>query len=163
VTQSSGRRPSSISWMSSTRRAVSGVAIFWAAPAATTGPSWASTSVLRLRTARSRQMPLWVLAERRLKATSASREALAAASLARAGGDDLFIEPVLQRDDTALLAQQRRQRGDRDRHIRRLGAKENRVEPSLEIGGRRGRGLDVELGDRPGDSKPVLVHRRHMI
>ena len=57
----------------------------FAAPAFATGPSCASTSVRRLRTARSRQMPLWVLAERRLKATRSSSEAAASAWLALAG------------------------------------------------------------------------------
>ena len=75
------RRPVSISWISSTSRAVSGVGTPCWRPSSTTRPSCASTSVRRLRTARSRQMPLWVLAERRLKATSSSRELSAAASL----------------------------------------------------------------------------------
>ena len=48
------------------------------APSVTTMPSCASTSVGRFRTARSRQMPLCDLAERRLCATSASSERSAA-------------------------------------------------------------------------------------
>ena len=43
-------------------------------------PICASTSVLRLRTARSRQIPEWLFAEPRLKATMASKEALSSAS-----------------------------------------------------------------------------------
>jgi len=44
-------------------RATVGVATPWRCPATITGPSRGLVSVLRLRTARSRQMPLRVLAE----------------------------------------------------------------------------------------------------
>ncbi len=69
------RAPRSISWISSTSRAVSGVATPASAAERDDDPSCASTSVGRLRTARSRQMPLCVFAERRLCATSASSDA----------------------------------------------------------------------------------------
>ncbi len=88
VSSDCGRRPSSMSWISSTSRAVSGVATPASLPSVTTIPSCASTSVRRLRTARSRQMPLCVLADLRLCATRASSDAAAASS----GADGRYAE-----------------------------------------------------------------------
>ena len=57
------RRPSSTSWISSTRRSSAGVGMPFSRASAPMTPIWASISVRRLRTARSRQMPEWVFAD----------------------------------------------------------------------------------------------------
>jgi hypothetical protein len=62
VSKESGRLPSSISWMRETSRSSVGVATPASRPSLAMMPIWGSTSVLRLRTARSRQMPEWVFA-----------------------------------------------------------------------------------------------------
>src|SRR5262249_35056457 len=76
--------PSSMDLMSASSRVVIGAATPRSAATRVIWPSWASPSVRRLRTARSRQMPLWVLAERGLKATSSSIDRMAWASVAPA-------------------------------------------------------------------------------
>src|SRR5437762_7001032 len=69
-----GRWPSSTSCISSISRETSGVATPASPPSVTIGPSCASVSVRRLRTAMSRQMPLCVLADLRLNATISSSD-----------------------------------------------------------------------------------------
>src|SRR5437764_995106 len=66
--------PASTSWTSSISRAVSGALSPASAPSVMIGPSCGSASVRRLRTARSRQMPLCVLADLRLNAIISSIE-----------------------------------------------------------------------------------------
>src|SRR5262245_49499442 len=70
----SGRVPSSISWIIATVRAVSGVATPSFRPISTIGRICASTSVLRFRMARSRQIPECDLVERRLCAVMSSKD-----------------------------------------------------------------------------------------
>ena len=71
---------------------MSGVGTAASAPSRTIGPRIPSVSVRRLRTAMSRQMPLWVLADLRLKATSASSERSETA-LGAAGANALGSKP----------------------------------------------------------------------
>src|SRR6185503_13874080 len=61
LAQSIWRRPSSRSRINSASRRVSGISMPTLSPLRTSIPSWPSTSVLRLRTARSRQIPVLVL------------------------------------------------------------------------------------------------------
>src|SRR5262249_56009856 len=70
--------PSSMDLMSASSRAVIGAGTPCSAATRVIWPSWASPSVRRLPTARSRQMPLWVLAERRVKAAGGASGRVAA-------------------------------------------------------------------------------------
>ena len=163
VDQASGRRPSSMSWISATSRSSAGVGTPAAWPIVATMPICASTSVLRLRTARSRQMPEWLFAEPRLKATMASIEA-ASAAVVRAGTEGAGIEAVEAAGRHALRggdrhhfaaerapdrAMARRGEGVGDRLVRERGAEQQRaiaeLAPEIRPDVRRQHGVGLEL------------------
>ena len=84
VSSDCGRRPSSTSWIRPTRRSSAGVGMPFSRASAPMTPIWASISVRRLRTARSRQMPEWVFAD--CAVYSASQAIASSASASGAPG-----------------------------------------------------------------------------
>ena len=79
------------------------------------------------------------------------------------GGDYRLVEPVLQRDDVAVLGEAGGDRGESRLRVLRLHGEQNVLEPVRQAVGMHGRRRHGELLDRPLDDEAVLVHRRDVL